>query len=236
MSRGDLFQSTRPVRGATICRAVDMDGWIVSIHAPRAGRDTVLPLLFSSQGVSIHAPRAGRDICVASSAFFASCFNPRAPCGARRIRRRRRLFAVCFNPRAPCGARHGGMGALYRSRSFQSTRPVRGATKYFETAKRRIEVSIHAPRAGRDLSQSEAVQLSSVSIHAPRAGRDTSPSTPTTASPCFNPRAPCGARRRRIRYDAADRGVSIHAPRAGRDSKRSHNFPLLPHIHGCYPP
>ena len=52
-----------------------------------------------------------------------------------------------------------------------------------------------------------------VSIHAPRAGRDN--------------RGLC------LVFRIV---VSIHAPRAGRDGKRGHNFPLLPHIHGCYPP
>ena len=34
------FQSTRPVRGATQPPAITMIAQIVSIHAPRAGRDT----------------------------------------------------------------------------------------------------------------------------------------------------------------------------------------------------
>ena len=34
-----LFQSTRPVRGATLVRIVAFFAIIVSIHAPRAGRD-----------------------------------------------------------------------------------------------------------------------------------------------------------------------------------------------------
>ena len=35
----DLFQSTRPVRGATALNAIIGDTFIISIHAPRAGRD-----------------------------------------------------------------------------------------------------------------------------------------------------------------------------------------------------
>jgi len=34
-----MFQSTRPVRGATYIGVVQDDGRIVSIHAPREGRD-----------------------------------------------------------------------------------------------------------------------------------------------------------------------------------------------------
>ena len=56
-----MFQSTRPVRGATFKEVNITVNDAVSIHAPRAGRD---PTLFSrpmTHRVSIHAPRAGRD-------------------------------------------------------------------------------------------------------------------------------------------------------------------------------
>ena len=33
---------------------------------------------------------------------------------------------------------------------FQSTRPLRGATEIFNIARRRDDISIHAPLAGRD--------------------------------------------------------------------------------------
>ena len=56
-----MFQSTRPVRGATgDITKIDADE-IVSIHAPRAGRDRLTERLERLREVSIHAPRAGRD-------------------------------------------------------------------------------------------------------------------------------------------------------------------------------
>ena len=59
--RAAQFQSTRPVRGATMGQAArEADGWI-SIHAPRAGRDCGLRIKPRGKGISIHAPRAGRD-------------------------------------------------------------------------------------------------------------------------------------------------------------------------------
>ena len=36
------FQSTRPVRGATVCRKLCVNVRLISIHAPRAGRDQPL--------------------------------------------------------------------------------------------------------------------------------------------------------------------------------------------------
>ena len=40
---------------------------------------------------------------------------------------------------------------LLRNIMFQSTRPVRGATNGRDGAARGVDVSIHAPREGRDL-------------------------------------------------------------------------------------
>ena len=79
-----IFQSTRPVRGATTLKA--------------------LPLLRLS--ISIHAPRAGRDYARSVKRLSTGDFNPRAPCGARPTRPRRpHRRPQDFNPRAPCGAR-----------------------------------------------------------------------------------------------------------------------------------
>ena len=81
---------------------------------------------------------------------------------------------------------------------FQSTRPVRGATVMFDGDTYNLSVSIHAPRAGRDIHQEHMPHLVHVSIHAPRAGRDWFWDN----------------------YKASP-DVSIHAPRAGRDSDTS---------------
>ena len=77
-----------------------------------------------------------------------------------------------FNPRAPCGARRYFGAQFYQYNQFQSTRPVRGATKMAEVLDEEIEISIHAPRAGRDRSKNGLFQSIEISIHAPRAGRD----------------------------------------------------------------
>jgi len=81
-----VFQSTRPARGATCLSHAVAECSLVSIHAPRAGRDShklrmvyILMVSFNPRAprgarpkllaylgegniVSIHAPRAGRDI------------------------------------------------------------------------------------------------------------------------------------------------------------------------------
>ena len=56
-----VFQSTRPVWGATAAD-VGRQFWItISIHAPRMGRDAVRIDLDHRIMISIHAPRMGRD-------------------------------------------------------------------------------------------------------------------------------------------------------------------------------
>ena len=171
---------------------------MISIHAPRAGRDPCHQAVFRRQRISIHAPRAGRDSVVSERLTPVSYFNPRAPCGAR--------------PRA---RDLGGVESL-----FQSTRPVRGATCHIRRARAGLPISIHAPRAGRDRSCWMPAAQSwhfnprapcgarlalvvagagdvPISIHAPRAGRDRRGMRRGSPGLHFNPRAPCGARQQK---------------------------------------
>ena len=172
------FQSTRPVRGATFFYNAQADCPVVSIHAPRAGRDIVTAPTIGLIGVSIHAPRAGRDppLGYCLLAHGVSIHAPRA--GRDRSCRTHAPMRRCFNPRAPCGARPLLSDTCPHATMFQSTRPVRGATST-------IPVDI---------------TMTDVSIHAPRAGRDYGFYARYSASYSFNPRAPCGARRTILRH------------------------------------
>ena len=147
------------------------------------------------QIISIHAPRVGRDPIQGFASMSAQNFNPRAPCGARRRFPRPAPCCRHFNPRAPCGARLSVMLSRVMSLTFQSTRPVWGATcsragcelpnAYFNPrapcgarlfpARRglvRKRISIHAPRVGRDDDADRLFEHGRISIHAPRVGRD----------------------------------------------------------------
>ena len=169
-----VFQSTRPMRGATHSVHGAESDRRVSIHAPHAGRDPNRSRPTDPRGVSIHAPHAGRDLRFFFGRRLYGSFNPRAPCGARRRPGDSASKGRCFNPRAPCGARLSLVTAPPES----------------------IAVSIHAPHAGRDfelfIPQRDEVI---VSIHALHAGRDTRCSPILLWRSSFNPRAPCGARR-----------------------------------------
>ena len=214
--------------------------------------------------VSIHAPRAGRD--VGWHDFAAPCtgFNPRAPRGARLCGLRAGVDEHgCFNPRAPRGARPAPQGILLglllvsihapragrddpwpivdpSAEKFQSTRPARGATRGKPAPPGRPTCfNPRAPRGARRVPAGVLLAGVPVSIHAPRAGRDPGRERVVVEVFSFNPRAPRGARLApgrcsasnngfqstrpargatpQSRFNDRDRGVSIHAPRAGRD-------------------
>ena len=77
------FQSTLPLRGATVA-AVCYNGYAsISIHAPLTGSDASLDCGVNSQGISIHAPLTGSDLIRNTPATQALNFNPRSPYGER---------------------------------------------------------------------------------------------------------------------------------------------------------
>ena len=109
---------------------------MISIHAPREGRDLTVNLWYYTEGISIHAPREGRDRRWTILPCRASNFNPRAPRGARPTTTSRAATWILF----------------------QSTRPARGATRELQKTDGYLNISIHAPREGRD-SKSEQISL-----------------------------------------------------------------------------
>ena len=170
----------------------------ISIHAPLAGRDRLRPRPEDRGDISIHAPLAGRDsrntvsaqsimafqstrplrgaTCVMLSVLLSGAdFNPRAPCGARRSLPSSVRSMGDFNPRAPCGARQ------------HITAHHMG----------RFPISIHAPLAGRDYRSSSRCSSSAVfQSTRPLRGATFSMRSRSSRPSNFNPRAPCGARRR----------------------------------------
>ena len=121
------FQSTLPVRGATTQRqrsfprpsisihapragsdcGAEMDGGnkYISIHAPRAGSDQTHTTTKKRWSISIHAPRAGSDPAARRVPRPTIYFNPRSPCGERRVHGKPARYCMHFNPRSPCGER-----------------------------------------------------------------------------------------------------------------------------------
>ena len=148
-----LFQSTRPMRGAT---------WETCAYTARY-------VIFQST-----RPMRGATLIADLLDVLYDNFNPRAPCGARPRPWRSQCSAEYFNPRAPCGARRILKWRMTLKDEFQSTRPMRGATRCLVLRHRKEGISIHAPHAGRDFLDLEPSFHISISIHAPHAGRDRS--------------------------------------------------------------
>ena len=197
-----LFQSTRPARGATHkADIIAILSAIISIHAPREGRDWQLVLILCfllyfnpraprgarpeywsgrirPERISIHAPREGRDALTEEDERKVEISphrlsTPPPPGGGRRAPVRGIAFSTYFNPRAPRGARRSKLAFVLFV----------------------LRISIHAPREGRD-----RVGRSSCSIF--RIFQSTRPARGATFNSTaflawakhFNPRAPRGAR------------------------------------------
>ena len=147
-------------------------------------------------------------------------FNPRAPYGARHLQRIPCTAQRYFNPRAPYGARllaiaprvwyntrisihapHTGRDSVHILQQrpgygFQSTRPIRGATRGAKP--RRSVRGDFNPRAPYGARRHFAVPPKLCMLH-------------------FNPRAPYGARREVLCISRGATVISIHAPHTGRD-------------------
>ena len=200
----DIFQSTRPVWGATrrsvVVSTTDPH---FNPRAPCGARPESVAIRSPATRISIHAPRVGRDELAGVAKYNQSTFQSTRPvwgdrprCGqsigfdsisihAPRVGRDSMrsvgsIFSYYFNPRAPCGARPVLTGTGYKNKS--------------------------------------------ISIHAPRVGRDCPGRSRLCRTRYFNPRAPCGARRSLQAALPARCQISIHAPRVGRDGRCSNLF------------
>ena len=123
-----IFQSTRPMRGAT---------GRLRHHPFRKRFQSTRPMRGATNGayafiepILFQSTRPMRGATASRWAPIRSTAN--------------------FNPRAPCGARLVLIHWLSRSHLFQSTRPMRGATRCSPRRPYKFPISIHAPHAGRD--------------------------------------------------------------------------------------
>ena len=204
-SFANIFQSTHPLRGATIQKA----------EADRAA------------GISIHAPLAGCDPATPMFSAPAWDFNPRTPCGVRRAK----YAVVPSSPKfqsthplrgateadedevldlrisihAPLAGCDSGRGYLILRRGrFQSTHPLRGATEG-EAPPEEVQRDFN-PRTPCGVRQSFfdyfLEKFTFQSTH-PLRGATVYPSLPHNT-----------------------KRISIHAPLAGCDKNRSH-YPQL---------
>ena len=103
-----------------------------------------------------------------------------------------------FNPRTPCGVRLTQRNAGVTRDAFQSTHPLRGATQC-TTCSRRACFSFQSTHPLRGATHGRCARLAQTQSN-------------------FNPRTPCGVRRKAPDDARAAAGISIHAPLAGCDA------------------
>ena len=103
-------------------------------------------------------------------------------------------------------------------RTFQLTRPLRGATALVHVRRVHLHISTHTPLAGRDDNRRQrGLVLKSISTHTPLAGRDDVDDLTPEQLAHFNSHAPCGARPSLGRLQHSILHISTHTPLAGRD-------------------
>ena len=123
------FQSTLPLRGATF-RSIGKQ---------------------YSIAISIHAPLTGSDYAPAPSAARPLNFNPRSPYGERRHPKQQTTARCAISIHAPLtGSDLNPYKLTMVFGKFQSTLPLRGATRHAVVAEVGPHISIHAPLTGSD--------------------------------------------------------------------------------------
>ena len=169
-----IFQSTLSVWRATTLTDAKVTTIFISIHALRVESDG--------------QRKSGRN-CILN-------FNPRSPCGERRLRpwgaRRPPLFQSTLSVwRATAAA----LVVLSSPHTFQSTLSVWRATIY-EVMKMPThnDFNPRSPCGERRLTRLFVVCLTRISIHALRVESDTPTAMYLLSMSNFNPRSPCGER------------------------------------------
>ena len=145
---------------------------LISIHAPREGRDRPPEVLHHGRRISIHAPREGRDERPAARTFARSRFQSTRPARGATSQTRTWLPSWLFQSTRPArGATYQHL-AFVQLVAFQSTRPARGATMVSIAVACKTIISIHAPREGRDSTKHWCrIALSDFNPRAPRGAR-----------------------------------------------------------------
>ena len=100
-----VFQSTHPVRGATVDQVVDL-GCVVfqSTHPVRGATNSGKGWFPATRDFNPRTPCGVRRTMIVCQRMVDD-FNPRTPCGVRRGTTFATMSARHFNPRTPCGVR-----------------------------------------------------------------------------------------------------------------------------------
>ena len=125
-------------------------------------------------------------------------FNPRTPGKVRLVEVQAPMAMCYFNPRTPGGVRLYFLHHSSASHGFQSTHPGRGATVNSGYCLRDGRFQSTHPRRGATEGGKGPSGSSPISIHAPRAGCDYTNSDQALQQLDFNPRTPGGMRQESV--------------------------------------
>ena len=125
--------------------------------------------------------------------------------------------------------------------AFQSTHPLRGATQAGDPLAVLAQFQSTHPLRGATACGAGGGEAQAISIHAPLAGCDPTAWPRPGWISYFNPRTPCGVRRRLRRAYRDLWPISIHAPLAGCDALETNaaaqgDISIHEPLAGCDPP
>ena len=185
------------MRGATvIIKDLNLVNRYFNPRAPCGARPSASQHGIPTEIISIHAPHAGRDSLVRRARRRRTDFNPRAPCGARPLWIGSAIRFSLFQSTRPMrgatilGSRYHTAMAL-----FQSTRPMRGATRDIRTNSGSILFQSTRPMRGATTGHGLKITVGIFQSTRPMRGATSFLIAAWRALADFNPRAPCGARR-----------------------------------------
>ena len=139
-------------------------------------------------------PLRGATCFVKKQCLCCFGFQPTRPLRGATIVRIRSLKAKGFQPTRPLRGATSYISEDCGGGVFQPTRPLRGATKLLELNMAREQFQPTRPLRGATCSRLAFADQLNISTHAPLAGRDKFKMVIYTVLNDFNPRAPCGAR------------------------------------------
>ena len=168
--------------------------------------------------VSIHAPRVGRDTRHHALTRTATCFNPRAPRGARRVEISLMLWIVLFQSTRPAWGATTSILILstslrcFNPRAPRGARPVRAACRW---ASQRFNP--RAPRGARQGNWPVPCMLGAFQSTRPAWGATSRGLGRLPEDSQFQSTRPAWGATKAAREAQQVICVSIHAPRVGRD-------------------
>ena len=188
------FQSTLPLRGATRHRMTMMVPTVFQSTLPLRGATPIFNENYRAKLFQSTLPLRGATRGLRRAVHRACHFNPHSPCGERPSSDTCSVRVTYFNPHSPCGERRPYTSSPKYSLLFQSTLPLRGATR--PASKRYSANSNFNPHSPCGERRSDSISTSTPNVFQstlPLRGA-TSASLWMKATWYFNPHSPCGER------------------------------------------